>query len=130
MGIAAMIPASTTDLDGIVAVDLGPVERIAMGEGQTFMVHGREIAVFRTRDDGVFATQARCPHKAGLLADGLLGGGKVICPLHSYKFDLATGTPLGNACESLKTYRTEVTADGHVLVSVATAPRAEWSRGP
>ena len=106
--------------------DLGSVDRIPPGEGQTFIVAGREIAVFRARGtDEVHATQARCPHKAGLLADGIVGDGKVICPLHSYKFDLATGTPLGNVCQSLKTYRTELTPDRHVLLWLS--PPSGWS---
>lgn len=113
-------------LDGGVRYDLGPIDRIPPGEGQTFLVEGREIAVFRSRvTDELFATQARCPHRQGLLADGIVGDGKVICPLHSYKFDLATGTPLGNACQSLRTYRTEVTADRRVLVSLV--PAGDWS---
>ena len=113
-------------LDGMVHYDLGPVDRIPPGEGQTFLVGGREIAVFRSRvADEVYATQARCPHKAGLLADGIVGDGKVICPLHSYKFDLATGTPLGNACQSLRTYRTELTSDGRVLLWLT--PAGAWS---
>ena len=108
---------ASISLNGTAHYDLGPLDRIPPGEGQTFLVGGREIAVFRSRvADEVYATQARCPHKAGLLADGIVGDGKVICPLHSYKFDLATGTPLGNTCQSLRTYRTELTTDGRVLL--------------
>jgi len=113
-------------LDGMTHYDLGSIDRIPPGEGQTFLVAGREIAVFRARGtDEVYATQARCPHKAGLLADGIVGDGKVICPLHSNKFDLATGTPIGNTCQSLKTYRTELTADRHVLLWLS--PPGGWS---
>jgi nitrite reductase (NADH) small subunit len=122
-----MTLASTRSTGGTDHYDLGSIERIPPGEGQTFMVGENEIAIFRTRDDVVYATQARCPHKAGLLADGMMGDGKVICPMHSYKFDLATGTPLGNACHSLRTYRAEVTADRRVLVWVGAGARTEWS---
>ena len=119
--ISARIP-----LERVEHYDLGSIDRIPPGEGQTFIVAGREIAVFRARGtDEVHATQARCPHKAGLLADGIVGDGKVICPLHSYKFDLATGTSLGNVCQSLKTYRTELTPDRHVLLWLA--PPSGWS---
>ena len=121
-----MTSASTLSTGGTEHYDLGSIERIPPGEGQTFMVGAHEVAIFRTRDDTVYATQARCPHKAGLLADGMMGDGKVICPMHSYKFDLATGTPLGNACQSLRTYRAEVTEDRRVFVWVA-ASRTEWS---
>ena len=115
-------------LDGDARYDLGSIDRIPPGEGQTFLVAGREIAVFRARGtDAVHATQARCPHKAGLLADGIVGDGKVICPLHSYKFDLATGTPLGNACASLKTYRIELTAERRVVVWIMQDDQRDWS---
>jgi nitrite reductase (NADH) small subunit len=113
-------------VDGKERYDLGPIDRIPPGEGQTFLVNGREVAVFRTRGTGeLFATQGRCPHRQGLLADGIAGDGKVICPLHSYRFDLATGTPLDNACAALRTYRTEVTGEGRVLLWL-TSPE-EWS---
>ena len=113
---------ASTSPDAPVHFDLGPIDRIPPGEGQTFLVGGREIAVFRSRtSDEVFATQARCPHKSGLLADGIVGDGKVICPMHSYKFDLGTGTPLGNGCQSLRTYRTELTDDGRVLLWMTPA---------
>jgi nitrite reductase (NADH) small subunit len=113
-------------VDGAAHYDLGPIDRIPPGEGQTFLVNGREVAVFRSRGSGeLFATQARCPHRQGLLADGIVGDGKVICPLHSYRFDLATGTSLDNACEALRTYRTEVTTDGRVLLWLTTSE--EWS---
>lgn len=112
---------------GETQYDLGSIDRIPPGEGQTFRVDDREIAVFRTRADEVFATQGRCPHKAGLLADGLVGGGKVICPLHAYKFDLTTGAPIGNGCASLTTYQVEVTADRRVLISVTRPTHVAWS---
>ena len=108
--------------------DLGPIDRIPPGEGQTFLVAGREVAVFRARDvDAVHATQARCPHKAGLLADGIVGDGKVICPLHSYTFDLATGMSLDNACGALATYRTTISDDRRVLLWLT--PVRGWSVG-
>ena len=118
--------AASVPLDDTVAYDLGPIDRIPQGEGQTFVVAGREVAVFRTRGaDTVYATQARCPHKAGLLADGIVGDGKVICPLHSYKFDLPTGAALGNGCHALTTYSAEVTGERRVLLWLS--PAHQWS---
>lgn len=81
--------------------DLGPVERVAPGQGFCFVVEGREIAVFRQRDGALFATQNRCPHKNAPLADGIAGGGKVICPFHAYTFDLCSGAgPAGYRLET------------------------------
>ena len=84
-------------------VTLGPLSLVPPGEGRNFEVQGQRIAVFHTRAGHVFATQAACPHKNGPLADGLVGGNTVICPLHSWKFDLSTGGHATGSC-ALKTY--------------------------
>lgn len=107
----------TTRLNKTV-YNLGSIERLPLGEGREFRVGGHLIAVFHTRKGGVFATQAICPHKGGPLADGLIGGGKVICPLHAYKFDLATGQSVGNTCEGLKTYSVSLSGTGNILLSL------------
>ncbi len=51
-----------------------------------------DIAVFRTADDQVFALLDRCPHKGGPLSQGIVHDHAVTCPLHAWKFDLASGT--------------------------------------
>ena len=94
----------------------GSVEQIPLGEGRVFEVGGRSIAVFRTRQGEIFATQAACPHKAGPLADGIIGGGLVVCPLHAYKFDLATGSPVGNDCKALRIYEVSLGEGGDILL--------------
>ena len=96
-------------------VTLGPVSAIPEGEGRTYEVDGRRLAVFRGRDGALFATQAECPHKNGPLADGLLGGSTLICPLHSLKFDLTTGKALNGDC-SLQTYVATLSESGQVMV--------------
>jgi nitrite reductase (NADH) small subunit len=78
--------------------DLGPIDQIPPGEGRNFDVAGRRVAVFRTRDGRVFATQAECPHRGGPLADGLLGAGTIVCPLHEWRFDLASGESANGVC--------------------------------
>lgn len=76
-------------------IDLGPVGFIPLGEGRAFVVKDLTIAVFRQRDGRLFATNNACPHRGGPLADGIVGGGKVICPFHAWKIDLETGRCLG-----------------------------------
>jgi nitrite reductase (NADH) small subunit len=88
---------------GPACVKLGPVDQISPGQGRCFLVAGREVAVFRQRDGKLFATDNRCPHRQGPLSEGLLGGGKVICPLHAHTFDLATGKG-PNEQEMLRVY--------------------------
>lgn len=99
--------------------NLGRVDAIPLGEGRAFQINEIAVAVFRSRTGQVFATQAECPHRGGPLADGIVGAGKVICPLHAYRFDLATGQPAGNDCPALKTYPVRVTHRGDLMLTLA-----------
>jgi len=72
-------------------INLGSIEDIAIGHGRCFVVKGEEIAVFRLRNGKFTAIENTCPHLQGPLSDGIIGGGKVVCPLHGHKFDLKTG---------------------------------------
>ena len=102
----------------VVSCNLGPVERIPLGEGREYEVDGETIAIFRERQGALYAVQAQCPHRAGALADGIVGAGKVICPLHAFKFELATGAPLGHQCGPLKTFGVTVNDRGEILLTV------------
>jgi nitrite reductase (NADH) small subunit len=96
------------------------VSSIPLGEGRTFEVGALRIAVFRTRQGEVFATQAECPHRGGPLADGILGGSTLVCPLHSWKFDLATGQRQNGQC-ALVTYPARSSPSGQVIVELSPA---------
>ncbi len=94
---------------------IGPLSLIPVGEGRRFEVRGTPVAVFHTRAGQVFATQADCPHQGGPLADGLVGGSTLICPLHERAFDLPTGGGIGQSCV-LVTYPARITEDGAIGV--------------
>ena len=96
--------------------NLGSVEQIPLGEGRVFEVDGTPVAVFRTRQGELYATQAACPHREGPLADGIIGGTQIVCPLHAYRFDLATGNPMGNDCAALRTFRVSLDDKGDILL--------------
>ena len=105
-----------SQLMNVTVQDLGSIELIPLGEGRVFQASSTMIAIFRTRSGKLFATQAECPHKAGPLADGIIGEKTVICPLHANKFDIETGKPLGNECAPLKTYLVEI-SNGRILLT-------------
>ncbi len=104
-----------------VDIIVGPLDGIPSGEGRTFSAYGERIAVFRTRANGIFAVQADCPHRGGPLADGLMGGTTIICPLHSWKFDLTTGEAAMGDC-GLKTFPVRLDGKGQVVVTVEGNP--------
>lgn len=102
-------------------VPVGRIDGIPAGEGRVFAVHGRRIAVFRTRGGGVFATDPDCPHRGGPLADGLTGERSVICPLHERTFDLRTGKGLNTEC-AIAVYAAELSEDGTIRVGFGAPP--------
>ena len=99
---------------------LGPVEQIPAGEGRTFVARGRDIAVFRQRDGAVYAAENACPHQAGPLAEGIIGACQVICPMHGWKFDLATSACLNDPEHHIRTYPARL-VDGQILVATEAA---------
>jgi nitrite reductase (NADH) small subunit len=120
------------------SLDLGSIDLVPPGEGRTFLVRPRSceaagvqpmgtlrVAVFRSRDGEVYATQASCPHRAGPLADGLMGGRSVVCPLNGFKFDLATGAAIGHACGSLAVYAVSVDGDRRIRLRMHDEPAKE-----
>jgi len=59
--------------------------------GREVIIDGKKIAVFRLSDDRVRAIGGVCPHKQGPLAEGIVSGDYVFCPLHDYKVSLIDG---------------------------------------
>lgn len=99
---------------------IGDLAAIPEGEGRTFAVRGERVAVFRARSGQIYAVQAECPHRGGALADGLTGGSTLVCPLHAWKFDLATGASLHGDCV-LRTFPARVDEAGRIVLTVAAA---------
>jgi nitrite reductase (NADH) small subunit len=93
------------------------VSQVPPGEGRNYEVGGVRVAVFRSRDGRVFATQGECPHRGGPLADGLLGGTTLICPLHEWSFDLLSGMALTGSC-GIRVYPIALRADGTLMLEI------------
>ena len=104
---------------------LGSIEGIPLGQGACFVIEGQEIAVFRSRKGGVFAIENRCPHRQGPLSDGVIGEGKVVCPLHGHKFDLINGQG-SEGHECVKAYRAWE-RDGKIMVEYHVTQPASTS---
>lgn len=94
-----------------------PVCRVAELEverGATALVHGQAIAIFRTRDDEVYALGNHDPFaKASTLARGIVGVRDdvpfVASPVHKHAFDLRTGRCLDDEHVSVPAYDVRVT---------------------
>ena len=94
---------------------------LAPGEGREVSVGGRPVALFRTAAGEFHAIHGRCPHAGGPLAEGLLSGSHVTCPLHAWRVDLRSGeacSPAGNA-DAIPAYRVRA-QDGALWLDVAS----------
>lgn len=107
----------TVEAQRLVAV--GRVDDIPPLQGRSVTVAGRRIAIFQTAT-GPRALDNACPHLGGPLADGLLGDDCVVCPLHGWRIDLATGRVEGQPDERVATIPV-VERDGWLYLGV------DWS---
>ncbi len=99
------------------------VDQIPPREGRVATVGSREIAIFNLPDRSL-AIDNRCPHKGGPLADGIVSGPSVVCPLHAWKINLEEGTverPTGTG-SCIDRYPVQV-IDGTILVSLPAGTR-------
>ncbi|HEY9177152.1 MAG TPA: Rieske (2Fe-2S) protein [Flavipsychrobacter sp.] len=72
------------------------------------VVENRTIALLR-RGDMILAFAATCPHAGGRLCEGWVDmEGRVVCPLHKYRFDPANGRNTSGEGYKLKTYPVEI----------------------
>jgi len=76
--------------------------------GRTVRAGPTEIAIFRLSDDRIRAVENRCPHKQGPLAEGIISGDTIICPLHARKINLESGEVLPPDSGCVKTYPVKV----------------------
>ncbi len=66
------------------------VGEIDEGEGRTFRVGGKLIAVFLV-EGRYYALDDVCPHMGASLAGGYIENGTVTCPWHAWRFRLSDG---------------------------------------
>jgi len=97
---------------------------IPLGEGRMIKVGSHMVAVFHLRNGAVRATQARCPHRGGPLADGLLGDDHVVCPLHNRSYCLSSGEA-GPGEQPIEVFPARVDGDGTIIVTLPVEPELE-----
>ena len=99
-------------------IDIGSIEEIPVRGARKVKTRAGCLAVFRTDETAVYVTSNTCPHKGGPLAEGIVHGAKVTCPLHNWVFDLETGEAQGADEGRIDTYPAKV-EDGRILIDAA-----------
>jgi len=93
--------------------DVKPNDVIAVTIDGVELVLGRD-------GDRYFATQRRCVHRGGDLAEGIVSRGHLICPQHAWRFSTATGCHAEASELCLATYAVRLVGD---QIEVDPAPK-------
>ncbi len=97
-------------------VRVASVRDVRLGMSKSVVVDGRSIALHNV-DGKIYATDNRCLHQGGPLAEGELMDNIITCPLHSWQYDVCSGTCMNMPSAKLGTYKVEVAGED-VLVDI------------
>ena len=87
------------------------------GRGLGVEVAGVRLAVFK-REGRVHVLGGTCPHANAPLGRGWLEDGRVVCPLHRWRFCLETGACLTEPEQPVAHYASRVDQGGVIWVEV------------
>lgn len=96
------------------------VGAIPEGEGRTFTVNGRLVAVFCEKGEHK-AIDDLCPHMGASLAEGPVTDGIVSCPWHAWRFRVSDGTWCDNPKIKIDSFPVRIVGD-EIQVSVPEKP--------
>jgi nitrite reductase (NADH) small subunit len=85
--------------------------------GKTVWIGDMEIAVFKLENGDIRAIENRCPHKGGVLAEGIVSGEYVFCPMHDWKISVIDGKVQAPDLGCVKSYQVEV-REGQVYIII------------
>jgi nitrite reductase (NADH) small subunit len=105
-------------------VDVGALDSIPVEAARLVKTDDGCIAVFRTSTTDAYAIANACPHKAGPLAQGIVAGKFVTCPLHNWVISLETGKAQGADVGAVATFPLRI-VKGRILLDVSTLKVAE-----
>ncbi len=77
-----------------------------------------QIALFRLANGDVHAMDNRCPHRGASLVEGDMDGSIVICPWHSWEFDVTTGGSPVNPAACVRKFPCRIDGDD-VMIEVS-----------
>jgi NAD(P)H-dependent nitrite reductase small subunit len=97
-------------------VRVARADELPEGQGRAVVAGELRLALFNVGGE-YFAIDDTCPHQGASLAEGTLHDGRVVCPLHSWVFDLRTGRCPRETHDPVRAWPTR-SVDGMVEVRV------------
>lgn len=93
----------------IRSIFVGAVSDLPEKLGKTVSIGEKELAVFKLESGEIRAIENRCPHKGGVLAEGIVSGEYVFCPMHDWKISVKNGQVQAPDFGCVQTYPVKVT---------------------
>ena len=72
-------------------IRITPADAVPEREARAVKINDVELALAHVAGGRFLAVENRCPHKGGPLADGIIGGTTITCPMHAWRICLETG---------------------------------------
>jgi nitrite reductase (NADH) small subunit len=101
----------------IRSVFIGTTTDLPEKLGKTVTIGNKEIAVFKLENGKIRAIENRCPHKGGVLAEGIVSGEYVFCPMHDWKISVIDGNVQAPDEGCVQSYPVEV-IDNQVFILI------------
>jgi len=98
-------------------VRVASVDDLTGNTPHTVRVSGVDLVLVRQGDD-VRALYGRCAHRGALMSDGRVEGDLLVCGLHGWRYEIATGVAPVNPAVTLATFPAWVSG-GAVFVDQA-----------
>ena len=92
-------------------VSIGSIQDLPERLGKIVFIGKTEVAVFKLLNGSIRAVENRCPHKGGVLSEGMVSGEFVFCPMHDWKICLDNGKVQAPDTGCVKTYQTKINGD-------------------
>ncbi len=106
-----------------------PLGSIPEKEGRRVQYGEHAAALFNLGRE-YLAVDNQCPHKGGPLADGIVAGKNVFCPLHNWKINLESGCALSGGEGQVKVYPVKIIDDFICIAFEEGGLGKENSAGP
>lgn len=118
-----MSATEKTTTDALEWVEVGPLDAIPPLGARVVRHPQGDIAIFRNRQDEVFALRDCCPHRGGPLSQGIVCERRVYCPLHNMGIALDTGCAIAPDEGTTSTFATRI-VEGMVFIGLPAAGKA------
>lgn len=110
-------------------IEVCPVEALGNEDVLRFDYRDNTYAIYRLRQDKIYATDGICTHGHTHLADGLVMGDQIECAKHNGRFSILDGSVTRPpVCVGLKTYPVEE-REGHIYLNNEKAAGAGAGEG-